>query len=36
MQTRGDVCGTDWGRTGTGAVEMFMIALPSDWPDRLP
>jgi hypothetical protein len=27
---------TDWGRTGTGAVEMFMVALPSDWPDRLP
>ena len=30
------VFGTDWGRTGTGAVEMFMVALPSDWPDRLP
>jgi hypothetical protein len=27
---------TDWGRTGTGAVEMFMVALPPDWPDRLP
>jgi hypothetical protein len=27
---------TDWGRTGTGAVEMFMVALPSDWPERLP
>jgi len=26
---------TDWGRSGTGEVEMFMIALPSDWPDRL-
>jgi hypothetical protein len=26
---------TDWGRSGTGEVEMFMIALPSDWPERL-
>jgi len=23
---------TNWGRTGTGQVEVFMIALPSDWP----
>ncbi len=27
---------TDWGRSGTGEVEMFMIALPSDWLERLP
>ena len=27
---------TDWGRSGTGEVEMFMIALPPDWPERLP
>ena len=27
---------TNWGRSGTGEVEMFMIALPSDWPERLP
>jgi hypothetical protein len=27
---------TNWGRSGTGQVEMLMIALPSDWPDRLP
>jgi hypothetical protein len=26
---------TDWGRSGTGEVEMFLIALPPDWPDRL-
>ena len=25
---------TNWGRSGTGQVEMFLIALPSDWPDR--
>jgi hypothetical protein len=25
---------TNWGRSGTGQVEMFMIALPPDWPDR--
>ena len=30
------VFGTNWGRSGTGEVEMFMIALPSDWPERLP
>ena len=24
---------TDWGRSGTGEVEMFMIALPPDWPE---
>ena len=23
---------TNWGRSGTGEVEMFMIALPPDWP----
>jgi PKD repeat protein len=27
---------TNWGRSGTGQVEMFMIALPSDWLERLP
>lgn len=27
---------TNWGRFDTGEVEMFMIALPSDWPERLP
>ena len=27
---------TNWGRSGTGEVEMFMIVLPSDWPERLP
>jgi hypothetical protein len=27
---------TDWGRSGTGEVEMFMIALPPDWTERLP
>jgi len=26
---------TDWGRSGTGQVEMFMITLPPDWPERL-
>jgi hypothetical protein len=30
------VFGTNWGRSGTGEVEMFMIALPADWPERLP
>ena len=25
---------SNWGRSGTGQVETFMIALPSDWPDR--
>ena len=30
------VFGTDWGRTGTGEVEMYMISLPEDWPERLP
>ena len=28
------VFATNWGRTGTGQVEMFMIALPPDWADR--
>jgi hypothetical protein len=27
---------TDWGRSGTGEVDMFMIALPPDWTERLP
>ena len=27
---------TNWGRFNTGEVKMFMIALPPDWPDRLP
>jgi len=26
---------TNWGRYNTAQVEMYMIALPSDWPDRL-
>jgi hypothetical protein len=26
---------SNWGRSGTGAVDMWMIALPSDWPERL-
>jgi hypothetical protein len=30
------VFGTNWGRTGTGEVEMHMIALPPDWLQRLP
>jgi hypothetical protein len=27
---------TDWGRSGTGEVETFMIVLPSNWLERLP
>jgi hypothetical protein len=27
---------TNWGRFNTGDVEMYMIALPPDWPQRLP
>jgi hypothetical protein len=27
---------TNWGRFDTGEVEMFMIALPPDWAERLP
>ncbi len=27
---------TNWGRSGTGEVEMFLIELPPDWTDRLP
>ena len=27
---------TNWCRFDTGEVEMFMIALPPDWPERLP
>jgi hypothetical protein len=30
------VFSTNWGRSGTGAVEMLMIALPTDWVDRVP
>jgi hypothetical protein len=26
---------SDWGRTGTGQVDTYMIQLPADWPDRL-
>ena len=29
------VFGTNWGRSGTGEVEMFMIELAPDWPDQL-
>ena len=29
------VFGTNWGRSGSGEVEMFMIALPSDWTEWL-
>lgn len=27
---------TNWGRSGTGEVEMFLIELPADWTERLP
>ena len=27
---------TNWGRSATGEVEIFMIELPLDWPERLP
>jgi hypothetical protein len=27
---------TNWGRSGTEEVEMYMIELPSDWPEQLP
>lgn len=27
---------SNWGRSGTGEVEMFLIALPPDWPEQLP
>jgi hypothetical protein len=27
---------SNWGRSGTGEVEMFLIALPPDWTERLP
>ena len=27
---------SNWGRTGTDDVEMFMISLPPDWTERLP
>ena len=26
---------SNWGRSGTGEVEMSMIELPADWPDQL-
>ena len=26
---------SNWGRSGTGEVEMFMMALPPDWPDLI-
>ena len=29
------VFGTNWGRSGSGEVEMFMIALPPDWTEWL-
>jgi hypothetical protein len=27
---------SNWGRSGSGEVEMYLIELPADWPDRLP
>ncbi len=27
---------SNWGRSGTGEVEMFLITLPPDWPEQLP
>jgi len=27
---------SNWGRSGTGEVEMFMVELPADWPSILP
>jgi hypothetical protein len=30
------VFGTNWGRSGTGEVEMYLIELPPDWPEWLP
>ncbi len=30
------VFSTNWGRSGTGEVELFMIQLPPDWLERLP
>ncbi len=27
---------SNWGRTGTGEVEMFMVELPPDWTEQLP
>jgi hypothetical protein len=27
---------SNWGRSGTAAVEMYLIALPGDWTERLP
>jgi hypothetical protein len=27
---------TNWGRSGTGEVETFLVALPQDWTERLP
>ncbi len=30
------VFGTNWSRSGTGEVEMVLIELPPEWPERLP
>ena len=27
---------TNWGRSGTGEVETFLISLPPDWLEQLP
>jgi hypothetical protein len=27
---------TNWGRSGTGEVEVFLIELPADWTEQLP
>jgi hypothetical protein len=27
---------SNWGRSGSGEVEMYMIELPSDWVDQIP
>jgi hypothetical protein len=27
---------TNWGRTGTGEVEMYLIELPKNWMELLP
>jgi hypothetical protein len=27
---------SNWGRSSTGEVEMFMIELPPDWAEQLP
>jgi hypothetical protein len=28
--------GSNWGRSGSGRIDAYMIALPADWPERLP